>query len=335
MLTSFVVLITLIHVLSVAGNPPQVCVAQDATGTTLTLCGGEPFHSTTEEVVDQSLIAVPDSAVLLILWNERSQDGAVTPWYAISLDGATFSVVTDTSYELLLLYQNFDPGISSVAVQPPLAADESNELYLVQFVTQPLTELRAGLTAAGVSLFGFVPNHAYLTRMSATAKSQVEALPYVRAVVPFDPAFRLEHYLRENLDRAEELFPSKRYRIMVLEPGISQKKTIAEFIISLGGIVESLPEGGRVLEARMTPDQLLQVARRNDVQFIERSLPVAPAMNIVRDLTGADYVATVPGTPFTGAGVRGEVMDFFLDSDQPEFFSQTGTCIGGPNDGDA
>ena len=200
----------------------ELCVNPNGTHTELGLCGGQPFHTTESVVTDARLVSVPGSEVVLVLWNEASGGANPVPFYAISENGAEVQWVRRTSYDLKLEYASFDPLVQPPSVAGTLAAGASNELYLVQFVTQPLAVFRAGLTALGAKVYDFVSNHTYIVAMNDTVKTQVTALPYVRATDPYHPAYRLEAYLRDNLDRADELFPLQRYNIRVFERGSGQ-----------------------------------------------------------------------------------------------------------------
>ena len=65
----------------------ELCMSTDAGQTQLSLCGRTPVHSTAAAVTDARLIEVPDSTVVLVLWNETPAGGATVPYYAVSLDG--------------------------------------------------------------------------------------------------------------------------------------------------------------------------------------------------------------------------------------------------------
>jgi len=127
----------------------EVCVAVDGGRTELSLCGGKVFRTTDAEVTDTRLVSVPDSTVLLVLWNEHSAAPGAVPYYAISVDGEEIALVRRTSYELKLKYGRFDPLQETPAVDQRLAVDASNQLYIVQFVTQPLGVFRRAIANLG------------------------------------------------------------------------------------------------------------------------------------------------------------------------------------------
>ena len=87
----------------------------------------------------------------------------------------------------------------------------------MQFETQVLEKYRAAIRFMGGRVQAFLANPAHVVRMSPKVRGQVEALPFVRWVGPFHPAYRLEKYLRTNGSNAHELFPLQRYNILVFE----------------------------------------------------------------------------------------------------------------------
>jgi subtilisin family serine protease len=73
-------------------------------------------------------------------------------------------------------------------------------VYLVQFrgPIQPAWEAEA--SAAGTELFDYIPDYAFVARMDAATARQVAALPAVRWVGPYEPAYRISPALRQRVD---------------------------------------------------------------------------------------------------------------------------------------
>ena len=291
----------------------ELCMSTDAGQTQLSLCGRAPFHSTTAQVTDARLVEVTGSSVSVVVWNETPAGAATVPYYAVSLDAQSVNVVDPTSYDLRLRYARFDPAIETPGVDGALTSDPSNRIYIVQFLTPPLSVFREQLRALGAAIHRPLHNHAHVVEMSATVKGMVEALPYVRAVVPYHPAYRLEPYLVANLANLETLLPQQRYNIMVFERGLAQKTALANQIVTLGGTINRLTPGGFLLEATLTPTQLLAVAQSNNVAFIDRWSEPSTDMDVARQVSGAYYAELTRLPPFLGQGVIGEVLDGYLN----------------------
>ncbi|MDY7108970.1 MAG: S8 family serine peptidase [Planctomycetota bacterium] len=268
------------------------------------------------------LIRVPGSPVVVELWQQRDGNGAVRPRYAISLDGRTFADPRPTSYQIKLRHGDFDPLAPGPlpAIEPGFEAAEDTNLYLVQFVTQPLEDYRRIVRDLGGTVYFFIPYHSHIVKMDEETRDAVGDLPFVRWVGPFHPAYRLETYLLENAPHAEAMFPQATYNIMVFEPGMRQKNAVAAKIARLGGFVERVHAGKFLLEATLTPEQLYEVARFDEVVFIDRWGPYEMDMNNSREISGANYVETVAG--YTGEGVRGESFDAGFQVNHIDFASR-------------
>ncbi len=145
------------------------------------------------------------------------------------------------------------------------------------------------------------------------SRAAVGALAFVRAMVPFHPAYQLEAFLADNLDQVDQVFPLQRYNIRVF--AAAQKLAAGAKIATIGGQLDSADAGKRLIVATLTPSQLYQVARWDEVLFVDRWSPMEPDMNNVRKLPlrsdgsdgGANYLETVAG--YRGSGVHGEVLD--------------------------
>ncbi|HVZ93515.1 MAG TPA: S8 family serine peptidase [Phycisphaerales bacterium] len=276
-------------------------------------------------------LALPNSAKTVVTWSEGA-----TPWYAISLDGRTVAVATPTSYDIAAGSGAFDPLAPGRArANPPaqLAAAPDAQLMIVQFITQPLDEYRAAIENAGGRIRYYLANHAYLVTLDEAARQAVEALPFVRWVGAYQPADKLEQPLREALTNDASTLPARaRYSIQIAERGPAMKARLADKIINLGGQINAQSPHSFILEATLTPEQLLRVSAMDEAVAIDRVLPTTEYMDIVRSVGGANYVESVAG--FRGEGVRGEVMDGNLLTTHQDFLARP-PVMHGSNSGSA
>ncbi|MEM4407647.1 MAG: S8 family serine peptidase [Candidatus Caldarchaeum sp.] len=263
-----------------------------------------PFYITRSPVRKARALHFTTGTVIA-LWEERSNSRRWTPYYGISLDGANFARITKTDYTLLLRYAPFDPLIEIPAVPVPLEAGTDNEIYIVQFHSQPLDEYRNAIRTLGGMIYHYLANHAYLVRMDRETKERVRALPFVRWIGNYEPAYRLDPILREELLRGFE--GKKRVIIQVFEKGLGQKVILGDKIRAMGGeIINQFPTS-YFMEAVLSRDQLLRVIKENEVFYVDPWTPAEPDVNIAREIGGANYVGTVGN--YRGEGVRGEMMD--------------------------
>ena len=108
------------------------------------------------------------------------------------------------------------------------------------------------------------------------------------------------------------------------EPGapgdLGQQAIVRAAIEALGGSVSVVTPGGFRMQATLTMDQLVQVARMNEVHFIDPWGYGGSDMNIVRSIGGANFIEGLPPS-YSGQGVRGEVFDTGIRQTHQEFTS--------------
>jgi hypothetical protein len=271
---------------------------------------GLVLHRTDRPVHALRTIHVPGSAIELYTWEEEQPEGGRQPYFAYSRGGAVpLGRVRPTSYVVRLSEARFDPlQGAQPQVRGALMADANNTLHLVQFVAVPLPEFQQAIEALGGKVLRFLADHTYLVEMDAPVRARVAGLPYVRWVGPYHPEYRLERELRDAIAGQAQRLPAQRYSIMLGERGSARQNAVAGLVRRLGGKVDLVEPGGLRVEATLTQEQLQQLARANDVQFIDRwGGPGETDMNIVRDTGGANQIETLKG--WTGQGVRGEIFD--------------------------
>lgn len=282
------------------------------------LCAATAFSLTANAAMvasgNEGLIAVNGSSITLRLWDEPDENGERATFYEIIKDGRSLRTAK-ASYELGLRYGHFDPLKEVPAVDPLLAADENDHLFIVQFVTQPLFEFEQQITTLGGAVRHYVAQFAYLVEMNQTTYEKVAQLPYVRWIGPYQPAYRLEEQILANLAKSGLDFPATRYNIQVHT--IPQKAILADRILTIGGFVNNADAGKVLVEATLTPEKLVQVVHWDEVLFVDTWGPYESDMDIVREIGGANYIESVAG--FDGTDVRGEVFDQGFNLNHQEF----------------
>ncbi len=288
---------------------------------------GAVFHSTAAEVRDARLVEVPSSDQVVALWEERAGNDWL-PFYAISLDGQSFATIKQTSYELMLRLERFDP-LERVPdfSRSPLQADVG--VHIVQYVTQPLAGYTEHLRSLGATVHAYLPYHANLVSMAPAVLEEVRQLPFVRWIGAYHPEYRLADELLAGL-RAGAL-PEARYLLRTFESGITQKESVADVIRILGGSIDELVPDGFLFQATLTLEQLAIVVSLDEVQFVDLWGPPEDDMDIAREFSGANALELATG--FTGQGVRGEVMDGGVRQTHNAFTGNGGILLHGPNGG--
>ncbi|TSC26663.1 S8 family serine peptidase [Corallococcus sp. Z5C101001] len=312
-----------------------VATTLPAGGQTLATPAGLVFHRTARQVSAlRTLDVVKDTGVQLHVWRERQADGTEQAFSAYTRGGTELlGRVQPEAYLIRLAEASFDPlARNAPLLGNALVADRDNTLSLVQFHATPLPEYREAIENAGGKVLRFLSDHTYLVEMPADVKARVAQLPAVRWVGDYHPEWRLEPVLRDALlGRAAALAP-QRYSIMLGEGGPARQARVTALVERLGGKVELVEPGGLRVEATLSQEQLAQVARANEVQFVDRwGGPGEVDMDIVRETGGANYIETLKG--WNGQGVRGEVFDTELRTTHREWptapiIHSTGTSSG-------
>jgi hypothetical protein len=275
---------------------------------TLALEGAAPFRTTQAAVSNQRLIRIDNSSTVVALWDEVSPTGAVEHFYGLSLDGKTFAQVLPTTYQVRLVYSQFDPKQGEPPVFAQLASRQDSRVYLVQFEIPPIDEFRRDITNMGGTVERFLTDHTHVVTMDAATAANVAKLPYVRWVGKYHTAYRLSPEVRAEVMAAGPDAAAERYSIECFRRGMGQQTSVADAIRRAGGIVEVFTKDQFRMEATLTPAQLLAVATMDEVNYIDPwGGPGGTDMDIIRQLVGA--VPTLSALNFLGQGVRAEVHD--------------------------
>lgn len=231
--------------------------------------------------------------------------------YRISLDGKNFSREFPRRNEIRLRHLVFDPLVNPPRQVAVTKAHSGVTLYIVQCLTQAIVPYQEQITAAGGEIGGTLPDNALIVAMAADTAGTVRNMPFVRWVGIYHPSFKME----QGLDIATPMGAGKtHYSIWLTKK--NKKDDVVAFITGIGGDVV-LKTKGRRMEAKLDQNQLIRTAGHAAVLFIDRWTPKEDDMNIVRDISGGNYLETVQG--YTGQGVRAEVCDGGLRTTHVDF----------------
>lgn len=206
---------------------------------------------------------------------------------------------------LLLRYQVFDPLYTRPAIPLELSADPRSRLAIVQLWSQPREESLQELRARGVKVHRYLAEHAYVVMLPESGARALVGMRAVRWVGRYEPAFKIDPQVLELLSRG--VLGTQRYNIQVLEKGQQMKQRVALRLMALGGLVHEYDQRGSLMVATLSPSQLLEAAKIDEVFWIDLWSAPETDMDIAREIGGANFMQSVEG--FTGQGVRGEVMD--------------------------
>jgi subtilisin family serine protease len=189
----------------------------------------------------------------------------------------------------------FDPLTESPAVpnfpqitMESIPATES-VYYLVQ-MKGPITEdHKKGLTEAGARIFDYIPEFAFIVKMSGRARAIVETLGTVRWVGVYQPGYRVGPKL---LDRLSLSVPAKRMELIVVTFAEEDVDLIADQLRAMDGEILDVTTTkwkGKI-KVRINSSRVPQMSELTGVKWIEEA-PVWELHNdVAREIMNVDPV---------------------------------------------
>ena len=232
--------------------------------------------------------------------------------YRIQSEDGTWSRWLTQKSQIRTRWGSFDPvargpeTLVSTALGNRLGTEDmtGRQLYLVQFVVQPLEAMQKRLRGIGADLLLPFPDDAYLVHMDERMAKEAQALKFVRWVGLYHPALKLDEAIASPT--ALSASKARRYSVLLVGDPATAQAVVGRAALSMGGQVAPRTTSRRMV-VTLDGAGLLQLAKMKDVLFIDEDGDPETDANIARQIGGADFLETVQG--YTGQGVRGEVMD--------------------------
>ena len=121
--------------------------------------------------------------------------------------------------------------------------------YIVQARGAVDDRFRAALTAAGAKIISYIPNNAYLVRLSEGGAGQMSASLLTQAVLPYEPAYKLKTELFKLAMETQPLPEGTALNVVVFED--ARAETLAELAArGVEVLAESSSPFGPVLTVR-------------------------------------------------------------------------------------
>ena len=158
---------TLFSIALCTGLQAQTFELSSQEETSLLSFQGSVFHTTNDEVRNLRQVDVGGSSVVLLLWEEfEAQRELTTSHYAISLDSRSVAVSKPADYALLFEHGAFDPLAEGPRpIDKRLVSPKDSNVYVVQFVTQPLEVFLNRLESLGARVHAYVADYGYAVQM--------------------------------------------------------------------------------------------------------------------------------------------------------------------------
>ncbi|MEM7205013.1 MAG: S8 family serine peptidase [Planctomycetota bacterium] len=270
------------------------------------LCGQDP-----QDPRASREIAVPNTATRVrVFRGDGGLQARVTNDH-----GLTWRALARPNYIIDAQYTSFDPLIREPLVPPALAAPPGNRLFVVQFETPIIGHYRHALRRLGVEIHSFLPTQSYLVRMDRGRRADVAALPFVRWVGDYHPAYRLEPQLVAEIV-AGTFADATRYNVLLVDRR-RDEAALERFVTQVGGRVDMPAMGGGVMHATLTPAQLLAVASHETALWIDRWTAPEVDMDNALVQSGAQALHAL-SMPIDGKGMTSHVFEG-IHTTHPEF----------------
>lgn len=206
---------------------------------------------------------------------------------------------------IYLQYARFDPLLKDPKFplqglpSPPLAGQST---YLLQF-TGPVQEVwKETVKNAGVELYGYIPDYAFISRMDLVTKEEILRLPFVRWIGLYHPIYRLASSLQE-----EELAnDTGSVSLDLLTLPDANLDRIASQIKAIGGVIESQVTSR--LSGYLRVD--LPKSRLNDLVSIDSIIWVEPSFQqeLLNNIAGGNTMQAEDIHSSMGLYGRGQII---------------------------
>lgn len=246
---------------------------------------------------------------------------ALAAWVGLAgrTPGSPLAAAEDAVPPLIRLqYATFDPLAGEPALAAELRQEEASaraSLYLVQFIGPVQEDWKQALAEQGIRLYDYIPDYAFLARLdAAVAPTAVRALPFVRWVGPYQPAYRLAPDLHAL--RADPTAAPITVTLQTLPD--ADLAMLGAQIAAAGGTVQAEAHNAAAayLRAVVEPKSLADLAAADDMVWIEPYLPP----QLYNDVGGGGVMqagAVHTNLGLFGAGQVLAVADSGLDTGNP------------------
>ena len=256
----------------------------------------------------------------------------------------TIGQLTGTAHAILLENALVDTDAKvDLSIPQHLQAGGEPGAFIVQARSVTGAAFRAALADAGAEIVSYIPNNAYLVRLSAAGVAELSGNPQVQTVLPYAPYFKLSSApLTMSSPKPASVLPFQKNppisKLTLLELAVKHMPLPAGMDLTLGLFASGAPDtkaaieklGGTIVSTDRSPfGQVVQVhpptnwitlAQLPGVHLVEPARERKLANDLARVTLGiaTDTTTTANYLNLTGSNVLVEVNDTGVDLNHPD-----------------
>jgi subtilisin-like proprotein convertase family protein len=246
--------------------------------------------------------------------------------YRLTNTAKTIGELAGDRHAILLENAFIDTEVgTALAIPAALKSTGDPGAYIVQARGALDARFRALLASAGAAVVSYIPNNAYLVRVTAAGAGALSASALVQAVLPYEPYYKLQSSL---LGLAVEQQPLPAGAALNLGLFASDAAATESALEKLGAKIIATDRSpfGPVVRV-LAPGGWTALAQVPGVQLLEPAHQRVLANDLARVTLGisTDTVTNANWLNLSGSNVMVEVNDTGIDTNHPDF-SVTGSA---------
>src|SRR5581483_2297264 len=314
-------------------NAPGAASESRSSSSSFTSSAGQPAHSSPQPSAlgtAKAQTAASQTATNAVATSTTNKvQGRLA--YRLSNTAQSVRQLAHSEHALLLANALIDTTRQPLGLPVPasLQAAPDNGAYVVQANGPVDAAFRARLGQAGAVIVSYIPNNAYLVRVSAAGAQQLAGVPGTQAVLPYEPYYKLDSAL---LPLALENQPlaggESALKLTLFADATGVPAALAALGVSILGqdrspfgpvLTVSLPDPALAVPRRSS-SLLAALARLPGVQLISPARAKVTANDLARPRLGAAADSLV-GTNYlglSGTNILVTMADSGVDSTHPD-----------------
>ncbi|WMW21084.1 PGF-pre-PGF domain-containing protein [Methanolobus mangrovi] len=170
-----------------------------------------------------------------------------------------------------------------------MSMEDTENYYIVQFTGPVRASWKQEITSTGATIYNYIPNNAFIFKMSDNVKVQVQSLDFVKWIGEYKPEYKYEPeltYTNSIQIASTEIDTENTYHVLLFYS--EDYDSIASSIELLGGKIIS--GSGNILKVQIATNMLPEIASINGVSWIEEYVQPTVNNDIAANITNANTV---------------------------------------------